>query len=159
VWVMSEISWDWPAITCILLWKLAPKGVTITRKDLAALPHDRVFVDYRDPEGTHIQFTFVTPEEARRIQPLILSATGRKVGVSELQGKWKKTAIVILWKLAKDGCILTHQDRDALPAGKMLLASGHAKDIEYRFCDRREGEGIARFERDHEGKAILEFAE
>jgi hypothetical protein len=153
-----ELQWDWPAITTILLWKLAPKGVVITKKDLGDLPKDLVMIDYRDPEGTHIRFSWLSIQEAIDLQPKVLAKTGKKAGVSELQGRWEKTAVVILWKLAKDGCILTHQDRERLPVDKMLLASGHAQDIEYRFADRREGEGIARFERDNEGKMILEFS-
>jgi len=151
-----ELNWQWPEICVTLMWKLAPDGVVITRKDLGALPQDRVLVDYRDPAGTLIRFSFVSLDEARRLRPKILKATGHKAGVSELQGRWQKITCVLLWKLARDGCVLTQLDRDAVPADQVLLAHGHAQDIEYRFCPRAEAARIQKAELEHEGKQILE---
>jgi hypothetical protein len=136
---MNEIAWDWPEIVCVLMWKLAPKGVVITRKDLAALPIDRV-LKY-DRLADRMIFRFVPPQPGP---------------FEELQGRWQKIAVVLLWKLAKDGVTLGQWDRDTVPADKTLLAHGHEQDIEYRFVQRAEAIRIAKWEKDNEGKMVLE---
>jgi hypothetical protein len=149
-----EISWGWPEITCVLMWRLAPNGVIIRRKDLGALPPERVLIENRSEKS--IRFWFATIREAERIREPILEGGRPKATVSELQGRWQKLAVVLLWKLAKDGIVLTQSDRDRLPGDKTLLAHGHEQDIEYRFVHRREAQRIAQWERDNEGKMVLE---
>lgn len=151
---MSELSWDWPEIACVLVQKLAPQGVVITRKDLARLPMDRVFIV--DREETVIRFRWLRPEDARNLSKRIKEKTGTKAGVSQLQGRWMKLATVLLWKLAKDGCVIGQLDRAQVPADKVLLAHGHAEDLEYRFVPRAEAARIQAWERENEGKQILE---
>jgi len=150
---MSELAWGWPEIAVVLVQKLAPQGVVVTRKDLARLPFDRVLIE--DRHADRIVFRWATLEEAEAMKkPLALG--GRKAGVSQLQGRWQKLAVVLLWKLAKDGCTLMGYDRDAVPADKVLLAHGHAQDLEYRFVDRDEARRIAAWEKENEGKTVLE---
>lgn len=151
---MGEIAWDWPEVTCVLMWRLAPQGVIIRRKDLGVLPQDRVMVENRTVAS--LRLWFATLDEAQRIRdPIILGGRARAT-VSELQGRWQKIAVVLLWKLSKDGIVLTQKDRDVMPADKILLAHGHANDIEYRFTPRVEAIRIQKFERENEGKQILE---
>lgn len=151
--VAPDIAWGWPEITVTLMWKLAPAGVVLTRRDLAALPMERVLMEERSP--TQIEYSFISMKAAeRRWKPK--DAKQERAGASQLQGRWQKIAAVLLWKLAKDGVVLTRWDRDQVPADKVLLAHGHAQDIEYRFCPRAEAAAIAKWERDNEGKIILE---
>lgn len=145
---------NWPEIAVTLMWKLAPAGVVIIRKDLASLPQDRVLIDERD--ATSVRFSWMTPEAARLHAKRLKQHTGEKAGVSQLQGRWQKIAVVLLWKLAKDGVMLGQTDRDAVPAHLTLLAHGHEQDIEYRFVPRSEAQRIARWEKDNEGKTIVE---
>lgn len=142
------MNWDWPEIAVVLMWKLAPEGVVITRKDLARLPQDLVLVE--DRTADEIRFSWETVSMAQKLTEAVSSS------VSTLEGRWQKIAVVLMWKLAKDGVTLTQWDRDQIPHGKTLLAHGHAQDIEYRFVPRLEAERIAAWEREHEGKSILE---
>lgn len=151
---MSELSWDWPTIACMLMWKLAPNGVVITRKDLAALPVDRVLIHERLTD--RMTFRWMRPEDAKAHAKRLKEKTGEKAGLVQLQGRWQKIAVVLLWKLARDGVTLLQWDKDTLPADKTLLAHGHAQDIEYRFCDRAEAARIQKFELENEGKLIRE---
>jgi hypothetical protein len=150
---MAEIAWGWPEIAVVLMWRLAPKGVVITRRDLGRLPVDRVLLE--DRRETEIRLTWISIEEAQaRTKPLTVAH--EKASVSELQGRWQKIAVVLLWKLAKNGVTLTQADREAVPADQRLLAHGHADDIEYRFVPHAEAVRIERFERDNEGRIITE---
>lgn len=151
---MSELSWDWPEIAVVLVQKLAPDGVVVTRQDLGALPIDRVLVQERLSD--RITFRWMRPEDAKAHAKRLKEKTGEKAGLLQLQGRWQKLACVLLWKLAKDGCVLMRYDRDAVPADKVLLAHGHKEDIEYRFVLRTEAARIQKFERDNEGKLVLE---
>lgn len=152
--MINEIAWDWPEITCVLMWKLAPTGVVITRADLGRLPVDRVLIEERST--TQINYRWMRPEDARSHSKRLKHKTGERASVSQLQGRWQKIGVVLLWKLAKDGCVLTQWDRDQVPADKTLLAHGHAQDIEYRFVPRAEAIRIAKWERDNEGKIVME---
>jgi hypothetical protein len=151
---MAELNWSWPEITVVLMHKLAPGGVVITRKDLGSLPQDRVLVEERLDDGS-IHLWWASVENALDMREP-LAESGKRAGVTELSGRWQKIAVVLLWKLAKDGLTLTQWDRDQVPHDKTLLAHGHAQDIEYRFVPRTEAARIAKWERDNEGKKILE---
>ena len=151
---MKEISWGWPEIACVLMWKLAPEGVVLTRKDLGRLPQDRVLVDDRDSK--QIRFSFIGVEAAERLRRPIVQSYGYRASVSELQGRWKKLAVVLLWKLAKEGVVLTQADRDRVPADKILLTHGHEQDLECRFVPRLEAARIQKWEAENEGKAVME---
>lgn len=152
---MGELNWGWPEIACVLMWRLAPRGLIITRRDLGRLPMDRVLLE--DRRETEIQFSWIDIHDARsRTKPS--TAAHQKATVSELQGRWQKIAVVLLWKLAKQGVTLTQSDRSKVPADLMLLAEGHADDIQYRFCPREEARMIAANDRDNEGRIILEKA-
>jgi hypothetical protein len=149
---MTELAWDWSLIARVLFWRLAPRGTTITRKDLHALPMDKVLIEDREP--TCIRLRFVTLAEAERLRTQ-MAAVGQKATVSEMQGRWQKIAMVLLWKLAKDGITLTPADLSAVPDDQMLLAHGHANDIEYRFLPIMEALAIAKHEKDNEGRILL----
>lgn len=152
-----EVRWDWPEIACMLMWRLAPHGVTITRKDLGGLPMDRVLLEERSSEG--IRFEWVTLAEAeRRTAPGTRSHTNAqpRAGVSQLQGRWQKIGVVLMWKLARDGITLTHGDREAVPKDQQLLAHGYKSAIKYRFVTRTEAVRIVTFDRENEGRIIME---
>ena len=151
---MSEINWGWPEIAVTLVQKLAPDGVIVTRKDLGGLPQDRVLVEERLHD--RIIYRWMRPEDARAHTKRLKEKTGEKAGVSQLQGRWQKLGVVLLWKLARDGCVLMNYDRDAVPADKVLLAHGHENEIEYRFVPRAEAARIQQWEKDNEGKLVLE---
>lgn len=152
---MSELNWGWPEIAVTLMWRLSPKGLIITRRDLGRLPMDRVLLE--DRRETEIQFSWIDIHEAQaRTRPS--TALHQKATVSELQGRWQKIAVVLMWKLAPKGVTLTQWDRNQVPADRKLLAEGHANDIQYRFIPTQEAEAIYKRERDSEGKIILEKA-
>jgi hypothetical protein len=145
----------WPEVFCILVWRLAPGGVIFTRRDLGRLPMDRVLLE--DRRETEIRFTWITLEDAQeRAKPV--NALQEKAGVSEMQGRWQKLGCVLLWKLAKSGCTITHMDRNAVPADRQLLLHAHADDLEYRFVPHAEAKRIADWERFNEGRSIVERA-
>lgn len=148
---MAVIGWDWSTITVALMWRLAPNGVVIKRRDLR-LPEDMVLIE--DRQADCIKLRFATVDEAMRLRDLL--APIEKVGVAELQGRWKKIGCVLLWKKARDGITLRQMDLDCIPPDKVLLAHGHAKDIEYRFVIRDEAQRIASWEKDNEGKNVVE---
>lgn len=150
---MSEISWGWPEIACILVWRLAPDGLTITRRDLGSLPMDRVLLE--DRRETEIVFRWISLQEAERRTDKKLEL-GSRASVSKLDGRWQKIACVVIWKLARDGIVLTLQDRSRLPADKQLLMHGHAQDLELRFLPHAQAAAIAKWERDNEGRIIVE---
>lgn len=153
---MAELTWGWPEIALTLVWRLAPTGVIITRRDLGRLPMDRVLLT--DRRQTEIRFSWITLEDAQaRVKPT--NALQEKASLSELQGRWMKLATVLLWKLAKGGVVLTQGDRNRVPADRQLLAEGHANDIEYRFVTHAEGAAIAKAERENEGRIIVERAQ
>jgi hypothetical protein len=151
---MSDLNWQWDEIAVVLFWRLAPHGVTITRKDLAALPMERVLLEDRRP--TEIRFSWISIDEAqKRHKPT--DGLSEAATVDTIEGsRWKKIAAVLLWKKAKDGIVITPLDRSMIPNDKILMASGHANDIEYRFLPRSEAATIQRQERDNRGKIILE---
>lgn len=144
---------DWHEIAYALFWRLAPHGVTITRKDLGCLPADRVLVDNRS--ATEIRFTWNTLTDAQKLRDT-LTASGEPVGVSQLQGRWMKMALVLMWKLAPDGLTLTDLDRSAVPADKTLLIRGYRDDVHCRFVPRTEAAAIAKSAAEHEGKTVVE---
>ncbi len=141
-------------IAVVLVQKLAPNGVVVTRKDLGSLPMDRVLVEER--QSDRIVYRWMRPEDAKAHTKRLKEKTGEKAGLQQLQGRWQKLAIVLLWKLARDGCVLMNYDRDAVPVDKVLMAHGHKDDIEYRFVQRAEAARIQAWEKEHEGKTVME---
>lgn len=149
-----DLNWQWDEIACVLFWCLAPRGTIITRKDLAALPMERVLLEDRRP--SEIRFSWISIEDAqKRHKPT--DGLSEAATVDTIEGsRWKKIAAVLLWKLAKDGITITPLDRSQIPADRILMASGHRNDIEYRFLPRSEAAAIQKSERDNRGKIILE---
>ena len=140
------------------MWRLAPTGCKVTRKDLGGLPMDRVLV--YDLNGGTIAFSWITlPAMQRRVAAGAASGDpDDKVGLEQLQGRWMKLASVLLWKLAKDGLTLTQADFEAVPADTQLLAQGTADAILYRFLPHAEAARIAARDRDNTGKLLIERA-
>jgi len=153
---MSAMVWSWPKVACALMWRLAPRGTKVTRKDLGGLPMDRVLV--YDTHGEEIAFSWISLRTMRR-RVAAGEVSGRvddKVGVLELQGRWMKLVSVLLWKLAKDGLTLTAKDFEAVPADQQLLAQGTADAIVYRFLPHAEARAIAQRDSENEGRIIVE---
>lgn len=153
---MKELDWDWSTICCVLMWKLAPNGVAISRQDLTRLPEDLVLLE--DRQSDRITLSWVSLERARTMTQPILAGVKRETTVEPLGGRWQKIAVVLMWKLARDGVVLNQTDRDQVPADKQLLAHGHADAITYRFLPHAEAARIAAFARDNEGHIITERA-
>lgn len=148
---LPELAWDWPEVCCILMWKLKPMGCTLTRRDLARLPRDRVLIEKRTSDRITYRFgTFAQAEAAARAE---IAESGNKAGLEEAQGRWQKLACVLLWKFAKDGAtVLTEWDRGAIPAHLTLLQSGFKDDVELRFVTRLEAARLQKFHEEHEGR-------
>lgn len=155
--MINEVKWTWPQIAVALMWRFAPDGTIVRRRDLAGLPADRVLLEDRRPD--RIEFSWVKIEEAqRRAHSLAIPGKAEeRATVSEMQGRWQKMAVVLLWKFTRGSTIaLRELDLSAVPADKVLLAEGHEHDIEYRFCPRTEAQVIAKREKDNEGRIITE---
>jgi hypothetical protein len=150
---MSEISWDWPEITCVLMWKLAPQGVTLTRRDMAALPQDRVMVTDRQPNA--LKLSFVSLQRAMAIRD-VLAPTQKPAGVSALEGRWEKIGVVLLWKLCKGGITLTEWDKAQVPHDKQILARGYRDGVEFRFMPNSEAAKLTKWDRDNDKRLIRE---
>lgn len=63
---VSEMQGVWQALACVLLWKLAKDGITITPSDRARLPHDRILLGR--PLGDALELLYVPRQEAERIR-------------------------------------------------------------------------------------------
>jgi len=142
---VSELDWDWSLIAVTLMWKLAPKGHVMLLEDMCRLPMDRVLLE--DREADRITLSFITLKEAHARAEA--KRKKDRASVSELQGRWQKIAVVALWSLAKEGVTLTEYDRQAVPAGLQLMASGHALGVEWRFLPRWEAEMHRRRDEEH----------
>lgn len=151
----SCTEWPWSEVSCVLMWKLVPQGIVITRKDLASLPQESVLLE--DREESRIRFSWVSIQEAQKLaKPL--ADKGQKAGVSTLEGRWQKLGAVLLWKLARDGVVLTQMDRDHIPPDKLLYTQGFKDDVSMRLMPIAEARALAKRERDNEGRIILEGA-
>jgi hypothetical protein len=127
----------------------------LTRRDLGRLPQDRVLIEERTPQ--EIRLSWMRPENARAHSRRLKEATGEKAAVTEIQGRWQKLGVVLLWKLKRDeGYVLTRADRTAVPRNLRLLTRGFQDTVEFRFIPVEEAIQIANWERDNEGKHIVE---
>lgn len=143
------IAWTWPQIASVLFWKLAPRGVVLTRQDLGALPQDRVLIDARFTD--RIRLAFVDLEEAQAMRDGLPD-----VALSTLDGRWQKIAVVLLWKLRKGGITLVESDRAQVPHDRTILAHGHAQGIEFRWMPKSEATRLTAWDREHEQRLIHE---
>lgn len=156
---MSEVTWDWPVIATTLIWKLAPKGFVLRKETLFTLPMDRVLMV--DRKADRITLAFITIDDAQdRMAPELGEHRATK---SELQGRYEKLAVCTAWQFArthklgkKDSITLTEYDRAAVPADLQLMASGHARGIEWQFLPNSQAKKIANWSKDNEGMLIVE---
>lgn len=150
---LPEISWDWPEISVILAWKLAPNGFVMVHEDLVTLPFDRVLVETRRP--TFITLSFVGVKAAKKLTAKE-RGTERAI-ITEMQGRWQKIGICMCWHFArlgklgpKDSVTLTEQDKQAVPGHLQWMAAGHPLGVEWRFMHRLEAARLARWYKDNE---------
>lgn len=144
----KPLEGDWVGIACLCVYQLAGGEATITRKDLGALPMDRVLWLETTDDGERVHFSWLKPAVAATNARLVAIKTGGKdrTGVSELQGHYEKIACVLLWRFARDGCVLTARDRDDLPSDQVMLTYAHGDTVELRFVKRAEAARIQRVE-------------
>lgn len=152
----DEVQWTWTQIAVALMWRLAPNGTVLTRKDLASLPMDRMLLEERLSDRIEYSWATVKAVEKRVSKLARLGKPEKRAELSQLQGRWQKLAVVLMWKHARDGITLYPGDLSAVPVNLVLLAHGHKEHLEYRFVDRKESEAIAKFEKDNEGRIITE---
>lgn len=150
---LPEISWDWPEIAVILAWKIAPEGFVMVTEDMVTLPFDRVFVTERKPE--RLTLSFVGVKAAKRLTRAERGT--ERATISELQGRWQKIAVCMLWHFARlgllprtDSVTLTYQDKDSVPANLQWMAAGHPLGVEWRFMPRQEAARLAKHYRENE---------
>src|ERR1700687_4067375 len=153
----KSLEHDWAGVAALLVWQKVPKeGIRFTRAEMATLPVDRVL--FFETDEPLIHFRWISPEDAEveAVRVSLKTAGREKLGVSELQGRWQKTAVMLLWLLARDGITLSAQDRDQLPADQVMLTTAHGDTVEFRYVPRAEAERIRAFELEHEGKIVTE---
>lgn len=150
---MSELNWSWQRITFAMMWKLAPHGLVLMRRDLK-LPHDRVLLEDRKPDS--ISLTFITLKEAQARTHT--SNAEQRATADTLTGRWRQIACVMLWKLAKGGVRLGQSDHDAVPGGLELLTCGHPDGVEWHFVNKLQARMIEKEQFENLGKTIMEKA-
>lgn len=150
----GELRWTIAEVCVILLWKLRPRGLKLSKKDLGGLPLDRVLVEERLAD--RIIYRWETPEKMQVENAMRFAATGEKANLYEAQGRYMKLLGVLLWKLAKDGITLVPADRDAVPANQVLVMDGTRDRVIYSFVSRATAERMARKAEVHEGREIVE---
>lgn len=63
--VLTQVQEHWMKIAALLVWKLAPNGVTLTAKEIASFPHDRVLLTYGHRDS--FEFKLVSESGAARL--------------------------------------------------------------------------------------------
>lgn len=63
--VFGQLQEHWQKMAALIVWKLAPKGVTITIDDIASFPQDRFLLTHGHKDS--FEFKIVTKEEAERL--------------------------------------------------------------------------------------------
>jgi hypothetical protein len=63
--VLQQVQEHWMKICALLVWKLAPNGVTLTEKDIASFPPDHVLLTHGHRDS--FEFKLVTNDEAALI--------------------------------------------------------------------------------------------
>lgn len=150
----AELTWTIAEVFVILLWKLRPRGLKLSKKDLGAVPVERVLVEERLTDRLIYRWVPVTEilfENANRAL-----AGQEKPNLYEAQGRYMKLLGVVLWKLAKDGITLGQSDRDAVPVDKVLRMDGTADRVIYSFVSRADAQRLSAGEKTHTGLDIVE---
>lgn len=62
---LTQVQEHWMKIAALLVWKLAPNGVTLTAEDIASFPPDRALLTWGH-RGS-FEFKLVTEEEGKRL--------------------------------------------------------------------------------------------
>ena len=151
----AELTWTIAEVTVILLWKLRPLGLILTRRDLGGIPQDRVLVEERLTDRIiyrWVKIDAVIAENAARV----LTAKQEKPGLYEAQGRYMKLLGVLLWKLARDGITLVQNDRDSVPNDKVVHIAGTADRVIYSFISRQDAARMQAQSETHEGLSIAE---
>jgi hypothetical protein len=63
--VLEQLAEHWQKLAAVLVWKLTPKGVTISHEDLKRFPADQVLLTHGHRES--IEFRLVSLEEAHKL--------------------------------------------------------------------------------------------
>lgn len=63
--ILQQLDGQWQKIAAILIWKLAPNGVTLTHEDMERFPPDLALYTHGHKES--IDFKMVSMEEAQRL--------------------------------------------------------------------------------------------
>jgi hypothetical protein len=148
---VKELDWGWQLIAQTLLWKLAPGGVVLFPHELK-LPQDRVLLEERLPD--RINLSFITLKEAHARTHAERSE--QRATTDKLVGRWKQIAVVMAWKLAKNGVTLTEYDRQSIPSDVILMTAGHRLGVEWQFVPRVLAEKQRLREFEDTGKDIRE---
>lgn len=142
-----------------MVWKIAPNGFVMPKERMATLPTDRVLREHRTV--TYIEIGFIPVSLAKHQSRAELGED--RATVSELQGFWMKTAVVIAWHFAcikrlgkGDHLRLYARDFAAVPADMALMAAGDGQSSEWRFMPYSEALRIRRADQEHEHKLLIE---
>lgn len=63
--VLDQVQAHWMKIAALLVWKLAPNGVTLTAKEIESFPADRVLLTHGHRDS--FEFRLVTEADAARL--------------------------------------------------------------------------------------------
>lgn len=74
--------------------------------------------------------------------------------IDQLEGQWEKIVAALVFKLAKDGVVLTMKDfEECTNSGRALLSHGHFDSIEFKMVTREEAKRLAEFDATKTGHA------
>jgi len=74
--------------------------------------------------------------------------------LDQLRDHWQSICALIVWKLAKDGVKITHQDMEQFAKEDLVLLShGHYDSFEFKMITKEKAELIAAHELTQRGHA------
>lgn len=154
--VAKSLDGNWPAICALLVWKQIGHEILLSKKHMRDLPEDRVLM--YETEGHVTRFKWMTIAQSKKLAAAKKLAAGGKavVGVEQLQGRWQKIAVVLLWQRYRDGVTLSVREVDDLPADQIMLTHSHGDVVEFRYVASAEAAFIQKWEKENEGRSVVE---
>lgn len=63
--ILQQVQEHWQKLAALIVWKLAPTGVTLTFEDISSFPPDRVLLTHGHRDS--IEFKIVSQADAERL--------------------------------------------------------------------------------------------
>jgi len=63
--ILQQVQEHWQKLAALIVWKLAPNGVTLTHEDIASFPPDRILLTHGHRDS--IEFKIISQADAERV--------------------------------------------------------------------------------------------